>query len=106
MQIVSDDLNDDSDAKATSSSETESIVDDDEVPLEEELSDREVFKEEIEDASSDEYQEPNDNTNSSKDKAQVEKTGGNATCYINPFPHRFRIRNILTQQPRIYYCCI
>ena len=43
LQIVSDDLNNDSDAKATSSSETESIVDDDEVPLEEELSDREVF---------------------------------------------------------------
>ena len=55
LQIVSDDVNNDSDAEVTSSSETESVVDDDEVPLEEELSDIDVFEEENEDAGSDEY---------------------------------------------------
>ena len=50
LQIVSDDVNNDSDAEATSSSETESVVDDDKVPLEEELSDIDVFEEENEDA--------------------------------------------------------
>ena len=102
LQIVSDDLNNDSDAEATSSSsETESIVDDEEVPLEEELSDIEVFEEENEDASSDEYQELNDNNDSSEDEAQVAITAGNTTYYNNPFPSRLRRRNILTQQPRI-----
>ena len=102
LQIVSDDLTKyDSDAEATSSSETESIVDDEEVPLEEELSDIEVFEEENEDASSDEYQELNDNNDSSEDEAQVAITAGNATYYNNPFPSRLRRRNILTQQPRI-----
>ena len=101
LQIVSDDLNKDSDAEATSSSETESIVDDEEVPLEEELLDIEVFEEENEDASSDEYQELNDNNDSSEDEAQVAITAGNATYYNNPFPSRLRRRNILTQQPRI-----
>ena len=62
-------MNNDSDAEATSSSETESIVDDEEVPLEEELSDIEVFEEENEDASSDENQELNDNNDSSEDEA-------------------------------------
>ena len=100
LQIVSDDLNNDSDAEATSSSETESI-DDEEVPLEEELSDIEVFEEENEDASSDEYQELNDNNDSSEDEAQVAITAGNATYYNNPFPSRLRRRNILTQKPRI-----
>ena len=47
MQIVSDDVNNDSDAEATSSSETESVVDDGEGFLEEELSDIDVFEEEI-----------------------------------------------------------
>ena len=47
MQIVSDDVNNDSDAEATSSSETESVVDDDEGFLEEELSDIDVFEEEM-----------------------------------------------------------
>ena len=101
LQIVSDDLNNDSDAEATSSSKTESIVDDEEVPLKEELSDKEVFEEENEDASSDEYQELNDNNDSSEDEAQVAITAGNATYYNNPFPSRLRRRNILTQQPRI-----
>ena len=55
LQIVSDDVNNDSDAEATSSSETESGVDDDEVPLEEKLSHIDVFEEENEDAGSDEY---------------------------------------------------
>ena len=72
-------MNNDSDAEATSSSETESIVDGEEVPLEEELSDIEVFEEENEDASSDEYQELNDNNDSSEDEAQVAITAGNAT---------------------------
>ena len=54
LHIVSDDANNDSDAEATSSGETESIVDDDEVPLEKELSDIDVFKDENEDAGSDE----------------------------------------------------
>ena len=101
LQIVSNDLNNDSDAEATSSSETESIVDDEEVPLEEKLSDIEVIEEENEDASSDEYQELNDNNDSSEDEAQVTITAGNATYYNNPFPSRIRRRNILTQQPRI-----
>ena len=58
LQIVFDDVNNDSDAEATSSSETESIVDDDKVPLEEEFSNIDVFEEENEDAGSDEYQDP------------------------------------------------
>ena len=101
LRIVSDDLNNDSDPEATSSSETESIVDDEEVPFEEELSDIEVFEEENEDASSDEYKELNDNNDSSEDEAQVAVTAGNATYYNNPFPSRLRRRNMLTQQPRI-----
>ena len=56
LQTVSDDVNNDSDAEATSSSETESIVDHNEVPLKEELSDIDVFEEENEDAGSDDYQ--------------------------------------------------
>ena len=56
LQIVFDDVNNDSDAEASSNSETESIVDDDEVPLEKKLSDVDVFEEENEDAGSDEYQ--------------------------------------------------
>ena len=99
LQIVSDDLNNDSDAEATSSSETESIVGDEEVPLEEELSDIEVFEEENEDASSDEYQKLNDNNDSSEDEAHVAITAGNATYYNNPFSSSLRRRNILTQQP-------
>ena len=94
-------MNNDSDAEATSSSETESTVDDDEVPLKEELSDIDVFEEENEDAGSDKYQEPNDNDGSSEDEAQVAITAGNATYYKNPFPRWLRSRNILTQQPRI-----
>ena len=101
LQIVSDDVNNDSDAAATSSSETESIVDDDEVPLEEELSDIDVFEEENEAVGSDEYQEPNDNDGSSEDEAQVAITAENATYYNNTFPSRLRRRNILAQQPRI-----
>ena len=92
-------MNNDSDAEATSSSETESVVDDDEVPLEEELFDIDVFEEENEDAGSDEYQEPNDNDDSSEDEPQVAITAGNATYYNNLFPRRFRSR--LTQQPRV-----
>ena len=77
LQVVSDDVNNDSDAEATSSSETGFIVDHDEVPLKEELSDINVFDEENEDASSDEYQKPNDNDGSSEDEAQVAITAGN-----------------------------
>ena len=66
LQIVSDDVNNDFDAEVTS---TESIVDDDEVLLEEELFDIDVFEEENEDARSNEYQEPNDNDGSSQDEA-------------------------------------
>ena len=77
LQTVSDDVNNDSDAEATSSSKTKSIVDHDEVPLKEELSDINVFEEENEDAGSDEYQEPNDNDGSSEDEAQVAITAGN-----------------------------
>ena len=55
LQIVFDDVNNHSDVKASSNSETESIVDDDEVPLEEKLSDVDVFAEENEDTGSDEY---------------------------------------------------
>ena len=101
LKTVSDDVSNDSDAEATSSSDTESIADDDEVPLEEELSDIDVFEEENEDAGNDEYQEPNDNDGSSEDEAQVAITAGNATYYNNPFPSSLRRRNILTQQPRI-----
>ena len=101
LQIVFDDVNNDSDAEATSSSKTKSIVDDDEVLLQEELSDIDVFEEENEDAGSDEYQEPNDNDCNSEDEAQVAITAGNAKYYNNPFPSRLRRRNILTQQPRI-----
>ena len=61
-------------------------TDGEEVPLEEELSDIEVFEEENEDASSDEYQELNDNNDSSEDEAQVAITAGNATYIIIPFP--------------------
>ena len=101
LQIVSDGVNNDSDAEATSSSKTESVVDDDEVSLEEELSDIDVFEEENEDAGSDEYQEPNDNDGSSEDEAQVAITAGNTTYYNNLFPSRLRSRNIMAQQPRI-----
>ena len=79
LQIVSNDVNNDSDAEVISSSKTESIFDDDEVPLEEELSDIDVFEEENEDAGSNEYQESNDNDGSSQDEAQVAMTAGNAT---------------------------
>ena len=101
LQIVSDDVNNDSDAEASSNSETESIVDDDKVPLEEELSDIDMFKEENEDARSDEYQEPNDDDGSSEDEAQVAITAGNATYYNNSFSSRLRRRNMMAQQPRI-----
>ena len=104
LQIVSDNVNNDSDAEATSSSKTESIVDNDEVPLEEELSDINVFEEENEDAGSDEYQEPNDNDGSSEDENQVAMTAGKTTYYNNSFFSRLRRRNILTQQPRINCC--
>ena len=77
LQTVFDDVNNDSDAEATSSSKTKSIVNDDEVPLEEVLSDIDVFEEENKDAGSDEYQEPNDNDGSSEDEAQVAITAGN-----------------------------
>ena len=100
-QIASDDVNNNSDAEATSSSDTESIVDDDEAPLEEELSDIEVFEEENKDAGSYEYQKHHDNDGSLEDEAQVAITAGNATYYNNPFPSRLRRRNILTYQPRI-----
>ena len=82
LQTVSDDVNNDSDAEATSSSETESIVDHNEVPLKEELSDIDVFDEENEDAGSDEYQEPNDNDGSSEDEAQVAITAGHGKKII------------------------
>ena len=82
LQIVSDDVNNDFDAVVTS---TESIVDDDEVPLEEKLSDIDVFEEENEDARSNEYQEPYDNDGSSQDEAQIAITAGNATYYNDPF---------------------
>ena len=101
LQIVFDDVNNDSDAEASSNSETESIVDDDEVPLEEKLSDIDVFEEENEDADSDEYQEPNDDDKSSEDEAQVAITAGNAMYYNNPLPSRLRRKNMMTQQPRI-----
>ena len=101
LQIVFDDVNNDSDVEASSNSKTESIFDDDEVPLEEKLCDIDVFEEENEDAGSDEYQEPNDNDGSSEDEAQVAITAGNATYHNNPFPSRLRRRNMMTQQPRI-----
>ena len=101
LQIVFDDVNNDSDAEASSNSETESIANDDEVPLEEKLSDIDVFEEENEDVGSDEYQEPNDNDGSSEGEAQVAITAGNATYCNNPFSSRLRRRNIMTQQPRI-----
>ena len=101
LQIVFDDVNNDTDAEASSNSETESIVDDDEVPLQEKLSDTDVFEEENEDAGSDEYQEPNDDDGSSEDEAQVATTAGNATYYNNPFSSKLRRKNMMTQQPRI-----
>ena len=101
LQIVFDDVNNDFDAEATSNSETESIVDDDEVPLEEKLSDIDMLEEENEDAGTDEYQEPNDDDGSSEDEAQVAITAGNATYYNNPFPSRLRGRNMMAQQLRI-----
>ena len=101
LQIVFDDVNNDSDAEISSNSKTESIVDDDEVPLEEKLSDIDVFEEEHEDAGSDEYQKPNDDDGSSEDEAQVAITAGNATYYNNPFPSMLRRRNMMTQQSRI-----
>ena len=61
LQVVSDGMNNEFDAKSTSSNEMESIVDDDNVPLEEELSDIDVFEEKNEDAGSNEHQKPNDN---------------------------------------------
>ena len=100
-QIVFDDVNNDSDAEASSNSETESIVDDDEVPLKKKLSDIDVFEEENVDTGSDKYQELNDDDGSSEDEAQVAITAENATYYNNPFPSRFRRRNLMTQQPRI-----
>ena len=54
-------MNNEFDAKSTSSSEMECIVDDDKVPLEEELSDIDAFEEENEDAGSNEQQKPHDN---------------------------------------------
>ena len=101
LQIVFDDVNNDSDAEISSNSKTESIVDDDEVPLEEKLSDIDVFEEENEDAGSDEYQKFNDDDGSSEDEAQVAITAGNATYYNNPFPSMLRRRNMMTQQSRI-----
>ena len=101
LQIAFDDVNHDSDAEASSNSKTESIVDDNEVPLEEKLSDIEVFEEENEDVGSDEYQEPNDDDGSLEDEAQVATTAGNGTYYNNPFPSRLRRRSIMTQQHRI-----
>ena len=98
LQIVFDYVNNDSDAETSSNCETESIVDD-EVPLQEKLSDLDVFEEENEDAGRDEYQEPNDDDGSSEDEAQVAITAGNATYYNNPFPSKLR-RNMITQ-PRI-----
>ena len=97
FQIVFDDVNNDSDAEASSNSETKSIVDDDEVSLEVKLSDIDVFEEENKHAGSDEYRESNGDDGSSEDEAQVAITTGNETYYNNPFPSRLRRRNMMTQ---------
>ena len=100
VQIVVDDVDNDSDAEDTSASESESIFDDNELPVPpEELSDIDVYEEESEDDFSDEDQDPI-HDNASLDDDQVGITAGNATYYENPIPRRLR-RNILTQQPRI-----
>jgi len=100
LQIASADVGDNSDAEATSSSEPESIADDEELPLEEELSDTDVFEEENEDDGSDEDLEPNDDHHISVDDVQIAITAGNATYYDSPSPSK-QTRNILAQQPRI-----
>ena len=104
LQIVSDDVNNDSDAEVTSSSETESIVDDDEVSFEEELSDIDVFEEENEDARVNKYQELNDNDGSSQDEAQVAITAGNATYYNNPFSQQAQKKKYIDTTTLNYYC--
>ena len=102
--MVSDDVNNDSDAEVTSISETKSIVDDDEVPLEEELSDIDVFEEENKDAGSNEYQEPNDNDGSSQDEAQLAMTAGNVTYYNNPFSQQAQKKKYIDTTTS-NYCC-
>ncbi|CAK8689019.1 unnamed protein product [Clavelina lepadiformis] len=102
LQITSDDVDSDSNAEATSSSECESIPDVDELPLEEEeLSDIDVFEEEIEDdeTGSDADQESNDG--SLEDEDLVPITAGNATYYANTFPGKLRRRNILMLLPEL-----
>ena len=101
LRIVFDNVNNDSDAEASSNSKTESIVDNEKVPLDEKLFDIDVFEEENKDAGSDEYQEHNDDDGSSEDEAQVAITAGNATYYNNPFPNTLRRRNMMTQQPQL-----
>ena len=68
MQIVFDDVDNNSDAEDTSASESESISDDDKLPVPpEELSDIDVYEEESEDDFSDEDQDPIDDNASLDD---------------------------------------
>ena len=103
LQIVSDDVDNDSDndSESASSSETKSIADDDELPVQEQLSDIDEYEEETEDDGNNEDQDPNDDEASSEDEDQVAITAGNAKYYDTAFLSRLRRRNILTQQPRI-----
>ena len=103
LRIVCNDVDNDSDndSESASSSETESIADDDELPMQEQLSDIDVYEEETEDDGNNEDQDPNDDEASSEDEDQVAITARNATYYDTAFPSRLRRRNILTQQPRI-----
>ena len=81
VRIVVDDVDNDSDAEDTCASESESIFDDDELPVPPvELFDIDVYEEESEDDFSDKDQDPIDD-NASLDDNQVGITAGNATYY-------------------------
>ena len=85
-------------SESASSSETESIADNDELPMQEQLSDIDVYEDETEDDGNNKDQDPNDDEASSEDEDQVAITAGNATYYDTAFPSRLRRQNILTQQ--------
>ena len=81
-----------------SSSGCESILHTDKLPLEEEICDIDIFKEENENEKTSSDMDQETDCGSSE---EVPITVGNATYYAIPFPGRLRRRHILTPQPLI-----
>ena len=95
--MASKDIKSNSDVEVATSSKTESIADDDILSFDEELSNIDVFEEDINDAS-DEDQHFFDNNDNSDKEDQAEITAENAMYYNISFSSRLRQRKIFTQQ--------